>query len=317
MITALLLSLTALSQPVPPSPAAEYDVTWSAPKVYVEGKPYKAHVQIKVNGKAEIPTWMFEPGAFNIDGKPVEERKNKDKIDAGKGAELQLDLDIGAAIAASKAYGKKDFKLTFGGSSDSKPVDVRVFVPAEKGIDFIDDKKIASADLASYYVLLDTNRGPMVVEFWPDVAPNHVRNFLDLAYTGFYDGTLFHRVGAGFMIQGGDPNTKDASKQAAWGTGEGPRKLKSEFNAKKHVRGVLSMARGGDPNSASCQFFVMDAPNPGLDGKYTAFGALVDGFDALDKIVNSPGARIDAGTVRPNEPQKIESAIVVRAPAKK
>ncbi len=307
-------------------PVAAFDVTWTAPKVYVEGKPYKAHVTIHVTGKAEIPTWMFEPGAFSIDGKPVEERKNKDKIDADKGAELQLHLDLGPAIAASKGFGKKDFKLTFTGSSDSKPVDVRVFAPAAKGLDFMDDKKMPAADLADYFVVLDTNRGTMVLEFWPDVAPGHVRNYLDLAYSGFYDDTLFHRVGPGFMIQGGDPNSKDASKQAEWGTGSGPRMLKHEFSSKKHVRGVLSMARGGGRtpqedekfwDSASSQFFIMDGPNPGLDGKYSAFGMLVDGVDVLEQIAKSPGKNVDAATFRPNEPQKLLSATVVRAPAKK
>jgi cyclophilin family peptidyl-prolyl cis-trans isomerase len=307
MITAFLLAL----------PAAAYDVTWSAPKVYVEGKPYRTHVEIKVTAKAEIPAWMFEPGAFQIDGKQIEERKQKEKIDAGPGAELTVDLDLGPAIAASKAFGKHDFKLAFAGASDSKPVDVRVLVAADKGLDFMDEKKVPAAELANYAVLLDTNRGPMTVELWPDVAPNHVRNFLDLSYTGFYDGTLFHRVGPGFMIQGGDPKTKDASNPQEWGTGQGPRTLKAEFSTKKHVRGVLSMARGNDVNSATSQFFIMDAPNPGLDGKYSAFGMLVDGFDTLEKIVSSPGKAGPDGTIRPAEPQKILSATVVRAPAKK
>ncbi len=316
MIATILLSLSA----------AAYDVTWTAPKVYVEGRPFRTHIEITINSKCEIPAWMFEPGAFTLDGKPIEEHKSKDKINSEAGSKLNADLDIGAAIAASKAYGKHDFKFAFGGTSDGKPIEVRVFIPVEKGLNFIDDKKIPTADLANYFVLLDTNRGPMTLEFWPDVAPNHVRNFLDLSYTGFYDGTLFHRVGPSFMIQGGDPNTKDASNAGAWGTGNGPRMVKHEFSPKKHVRGVLSMARGGGStpkedekfwDSASSQFFVMDGPNPALDGKYSAFGMLVEGFDALEKIANSPGHAGPDGTIRPAEPQKILSATVVRAPAKK
>src|SRR5882672_1938433 len=120
--------------------------------------------------------------------------------------------------------------------------------PAATGLDFM---KIDAKELVNYHVVLNTNQGEMEFEMWPDVAPNHVRNFLDLAYTGFYDGVIFHRVIPGFMIQGGDPTTKDAKRQAEWGTGQGPRKLQSEFNKKKHLRGVLSMARGDDPNSAS------------------------------------------------------------------
>jgi peptidyl-prolyl cis-trans isomerase B (cyclophilin B) len=156
----------------------------------------------------------------------------------------------------------------------------------------------------------------MVAELWPDVAPKHVRNYLELCYTGFYDGTLFHRVGPGFMIQGGDPNTKNAKAPDTWGTGQGPRKLNAEFNAKKHTRGVLSMARGDDPNSATCQFFVMHATSPGLDGKYSGFGTLIDGFEALDKIATAPGTPIPnmPGTFRPNEPQRIEHAVVLVAP---
>jgi peptidyl-prolyl cis-trans isomerase B (cyclophilin B) len=159
----------------------------------------------------------------------------------------------------------------------------------------------------------------MEVELWPDVAPNHARNFLDLAHSGFYEGTAFHRVAPGFMIQGGDPNTKDEKKRAQWGTGRGPRMLKSEFNAKKHERGVLSMARGDDPDSASSQFFVMDAEYPSLDGKYSAFGHLVDGFDALDKIVNTPGtASPTDGTITPTEPPRILKTLVVHiSPEKK
>jgi peptidyl-prolyl cis-trans isomerase B (cyclophilin B) len=161
---------------------------------------------------------------------------------------------------------------------------------------------------------LETNRGNMVAELWPDVAPKHVRNFLDLAYSGFYDGVLFHRVWPGFMIQGGDPTTRDPKASATFGTGNGPRTLKAEFNAKRHTRGVLSMARGGDVNSASCQFFVMHAAAPDLDGKYSAFGTLLDGLDTLDKIATAPGTTIETGTIRPTEPQKIEHALVLVAP---
>ena len=316
MIAAVLLTLSA----------GPYEVTWTAPKVYVEGRPYRTHLEIAVNSKSEIPVWMFEAGAFTLDGKPIDDKKNAAKVTSEAGSKINADIDIGPAIAASKAFGKHDFKLAFGGTSESKPVEVRVFVGADKGLNFMDEKKIPAADLSNYYVLLDTNRGPMTLEFWPDVAPGHVRNFLDLSYTGFYDGTLFHRVGPSFMIQGGDPNTKDESKAASWGTGNGPRMLKHEFSQKKHVRGVLSMARGGGAtpkedekfwDSASSQFFVMDGPNPGLDGKYSAFGMLVDGFDTLDKIANSPGKAGPDGTIRPAEPQKIISATVVRAPAKK
>jgi peptidyl-prolyl cis-trans isomerase B (cyclophilin B) len=108
------------------------------------------------------------------------------------------------------------------------------------------------------------------------------------------------------MIQGGDPQ--------GTGAGNGPRTLQAEFNERKHERGVLSMARGEDPNSASCQFFVMHATTPGLDNIYTAFGRLIAGYEALDAIANSPGVPIPrVGGVRPNEPQKLIKATVIMA----
>jgi peptidyl-prolyl cis-trans isomerase B (cyclophilin B) len=169
--------------------------------------------------------------------------------------------------------------------------------PAETGLDFM---KMPLEQLAQYHVILETNQGAMEVEFWPDVAPNHVRNFLDLAYTGFYDGTIFHRVIPGFMIQGGDPT--------GTGTGDGKRKLKAEFNKKPHEPGVLSMARSQSPDSASCQFFVMHARSPHLDGQYSGFGKLVSGQEVVDKIAKTKTKSGD----RPVQEQKIEKARVVK-----
>jgi peptidyl-prolyl cis-trans isomerase B (cyclophilin B) len=170
----------------------------------------------------------------------------------------------------------------------------------EKGLDFL---KLDARELAGFHVVLQTSQGEIEVELWPDVAPNHVRNFLELAYTGFYDGKTFHRVIPGFMIQGGCPT--------GTGTGSGPRRLKSEFNAKKHEKGVLSMARSSDPDSASCQFFIMHAAYPSLDGQYSAFGKAVRGQDVVDKIATTKRTPGD----RPVEPQVIRKAIVVRTAA--
>jgi peptidyl-prolyl cis-trans isomerase B (cyclophilin B) len=128
----------------------------------------------------------------------------------------------------------------------------------------------------------------MVLEFWPDVAPKHVENFKSLAKKGFYDGTAFHRIMKGFMIQGGDPNTKDLGKESTYGQGGPQHSVNAEFNARKHVRGVLSMARSANPNSAGSQFFIMLDTNPGLDGQYTAFGKLIKGDDVLTKIGDTP-----------------------------
>src|SRR5208283_3033394 len=140
----------------------------------------------------------------------------------------------------------------------------------------------------SEVAILTTNAGEMVLEFWPDVAPGHVENFKKLAKQGFYDGTCFHRIIKGFMIQGGDPLTKDASQENAWGTGGPGYTIKAEFNDHSHQLGVISMARSSDHNSAGSQFFICDGDASVLDHQYTAFGHLIKGEDVLQKIADTP-----------------------------
>jgi peptidyl-prolyl cis-trans isomerase B (cyclophilin B) len=135
--------------------------------------------------------------------------------------------------------------------------------------------------------VIKTTEGEMILEFWPDVAPGHVENFKKLANQGFYDGTCFHRVIKGFMIQGGDPLTKDDANKARWGTGGPGYQIKAEFNDKPHLRGVLSMARSNDPNSAGSQFFICHGDPRSLDRQYTAFGKLIKGDDVLEKIATT------------------------------
>ncbi|MCI5072141.1 peptidylprolyl isomerase [bacterium] len=146
---------------------------------------------------------------------------------------------------------------------------------------------------------METTMGTIELEFFPDKAPKHVENFIKLAQDEFYDGTRFHRVIPGFMIQGGDPNSKldDKSKHGTGGPGY---TVDAEFNDTKHVRGVLSMARSSDPDSAGSQFFIMVDDASHLDGQYTAFGRVTDGMDVVDKIV---AAERDA---RDNPLEKIE-----------
>ncbi len=155
-------------------------------------------------------------------------------------------------------------------------------------------KAEAKTTAAKEVAVLKTTEGEMVLEFWPDVAPGHVENFKKLAKQGFYDGTAFHRVIKGFMIQGGDPNTKDESKKSSWGMGDPGYKIKAEFNEKPHVRGVLSMARSGHPDSAGSQFFICHNTASSLDRQYTAFGKLIKGDEVLEKIATTqtePGDR--------------------------
>jgi peptidyl-prolyl cis-trans isomerase B (cyclophilin B) len=156
------------------------------------------------------------------------------------------------------------------------------------------------ADAAKEVAVIKTSMGEMVLEFWPEVAPKHVENFKKLAKQGFYDGTAFHRVIKGFMIQGGDPNTKDESKRNQWGLGGPGYRVNAEFNDRKHTRGVLSMARSSDPNSAGSQFFICLADAPHLDRQYTAFGKLIKGEDVLGKIGSTPTADRDIPLARVN-----------------
>jgi peptidyl-prolyl cis-trans isomerase B (cyclophilin B) len=135
--------------------------------------------------------------------------------------------------------------------------------------------------------VINTNEGAMVIEFL-DAAPNTVANFIKLAKQGFYDGTCFHRIIKGFMIQGGDPLTKDPSKENVWGTGGPGYTIKAEFNDHSHQFGVLSMARSSDPNSAGSQFFICDGDASFLDRQYTAFGRLIKGEEVLKKIAGTP-----------------------------
>jgi len=128
----------------------------------------------------------------------------------------------------------------------------------------------------------------MMLEFWPDVAPKTVENFKTLAQKGFYDGTAFHRIVKGFMIQGGDPVTKDAGREDEWGTGGPGYKIKAEFNERPHQRGVISMARSQDPDSAGSQFFICLGDASFLDGNYTAFGRLIKGEEVLGNIGDTP-----------------------------
>lgn len=151
--------------------------------------------------------------------------------------------------------------------------------------------------------VIETTEGTMVAEFWPDVAPKTVENFKKLARDGFYNGTSFHRIVKGFMIQGGDPLTKDPNAADRYGTGDPGYKIAAEFNARQHVRGVLSMARSSDPNSAGSQFFIVLAPQPALDGQYTTFGRLTRGDDILERIGNTSVTPHPASG-EPSVPQK-------------
>ena len=135
--------------------------------------------------------------------------------------------------------------------------------------------------------IIKTSFGNIKFNLMSDIAPETVRNFSQLAKSGFYNGTLFHRIIPGFMIQGGDPNTKNSDK-STWGQGGPGYNLKAEFNSRSHLRGIVSMARATDPDSAGSQFFIVTSDSTFLDRQYTVFGEVVDGIEVADKIVNLP-----------------------------
>lgn len=153
-------------------------------------------------------------------------------------------------------------------------------------------------------VVIDTSHGSIEIRFLPEKAPQHVENFLTLARSGFYDQTIFHRVIPGFMIQGGDPNTKGMDK-SQYGMGGPGHHVKAEFNDQPHVRGAVSMARSQHPDSAGSQFFIVVSDSNFLDGQYTVFGEVVSGIEVADTIVSQPRDRQD------NPLQRIEMTIRV------
>jgi peptidyl-prolyl cis-trans isomerase B (cyclophilin B) len=170
-----------------------------------------------------------------------------------------------------------------------------------------DKKETTVSNSTNEVAVIKTDAGEMVLEFWPDVAPKTVENFKTLAKKGFYDGTAFHRIIKGFMVQGGDPLTKDDSMQHRWGTGDPGYKLKAEFNSKSHVRGVISMARSQNPDSAGSQFFICHGDPTFLDRQYTAFGKLIKGDEVLEKLATCKTGAQD----RPVERQGVESVRIV------
>ncbi|MDH5427918.1 MAG: peptidylprolyl isomerase [Nitrospirota bacterium] len=153
--------------------------------------------------------------------------------------------------------------------------------------------------------MLKTKFGEMEIVLFPDLAPKHVESFLKLAESGFFNGTIFHRIIPGFMIQGGDPLTKDPANRSRYGTGGPGYTVPAEFNKVVHEKGILSAARTADPNSAGSQFFIMVDKAPHLDGQYTVFGEVVKGVEVADTIVGQPR------DLRDNPVERIEMTIEV------
>ena len=175
-------------------------------------------------------------------------------------------------------------------------------------------QKEAPMNSSNEVAVIKTSEGDMVLQFWTDAAPNTIENFKKLARKGFYDGTIFHRIIKEFMIQGGDPNSKDPAKEDSYGEGGPDHNIKAEFNDHPHERGVISMARGPDPDSAGSQFFICLAPVHRLDHQYTTFGKLIKGYDVLEKIGETPVTKNRRGEQsKPTKRVVIESVKIVPA----
>ncbi len=302
MIAHALALVAAISTP-------GVDIVHRAPELFVEGEPYGVSVEIRVEAgaTAAVPAWLLGPAAFTYNGRPVAKRAEGVTISLEPGAELTLRYDLAPALTVLENFDSKNFRLGFGAERGVAPLEVAFFEAAQKGIDFM---TLPVEQLGDYHVVIRTNRGVVRAEMWPAVAPNHVRNFLDLCYSGYYDASTFHRVIPNFMIQGG--KSKSGTRP--------PRTVKAEFSDKKHVPGVLSMARGDDINSGSGEFFVVHGPSPHLDGEFTAFGAVLEGLEVVDTIANSGNPDYPPDDTRSHVPlseQVMEKVIVVKAPKRR
>ena len=289
MIAAAALALALAT------PAEDFTITFDVPKRHVVGREFPVSLSIAVgeNG-ADVPSALFSSAAIRIDGEPVAARQLDMMVSLEPGTKLSLQYDLAPHLGEVG----ESFQIGLVHQADQPDREVPVLRGAPAGLNFTE---MAAEELAKYEVVLLTNQGDIRLKFWPDIAPNHVRNFLDLSYTGFYDGSQFHRVIPGFMVQGGQPGTPGQ---------RAPRTLNREWSDRKHVRGVLSAARlPGQPDSATSEFFIMQRPAPHLDGEYSAYGEAILGLDVVDKIVSVPRNRQN----RPNEPQVIEAALVVPA----
>lgn len=289
----LLCAGAALVASALPIAAGDPTISIQLPGTWLRGEPYVATLTLRAAADgSSIDAWMLTAAAFTVDGSLIGTRA-EGRIELAPDSEIQMRIPLERALPESDS-----FELAYGMLGAQR---VFALSPAPK-TDFMDAAAVSNEQLSGYWAVLLTDQGAMVAELWPEVAPGHARNFLDLCQSGFYDKLSFHRVIKGFMIQGGCPQ--------GTGGGNGPRRLQAEFNDRKHVRGVLSAARTSDPNSASCQFFVVHAPASHLDGQYTGFGKLVAGYEALEAIANTRVGAQDKPLVR----QGIARAFVMRVP---
>lgn len=275
---AALGTFAAISQGVARTSPQEADgkakFSATAPTLYVEGEPFEVVLRVEADADKDtlVASDALTPASWLVDGKPLTRRGGDASLRLLPGQALETTLDLAPLLADRMGDDLRDFRVEY--SEGGEPVEVIFLGLPESGIDFM---ALPEEQLTNYQVVLETSNGPVWIELWPDVAPNHVRNFLDLCASGFYDGSPFHRVIPAFMVQGG--RAKDGSAA--------PRKVNAEFSQRPHEAGVLSAARlGTDINSASSEFFIVHQASRHLDGSYSAFGKVISGMDAVNGIVD-------------------------------
>jgi dolichyl-diphosphooligosaccharide--protein glycosyltransferase len=254
------------------------------------------------------PTGQYEPGATAIFSKDI---KYPENATAQQPLRLAYSSDSFRSAKPGLFFGVLIYEVNhnYNPKPTSDPYNEVVTNEEKFSINTPMTNTSMKSTNESKLAILDTSQGPITMEFFPDVAPMTVSNFEKLAESGFYNGTVFHRIVKGFVIQGGDPNTKNSTDTAAWGTGDPGYKIKAEFNNIQHNRGIVSMARSSDPDSAGSQFFIVLNDSRFLDNQYTAFGKVIDGMDAVDKIAALPTIQND----QPQDPNlaKINSIKIV------
>lgn len=319
-------SEASVARPAPVLSAASasqrgVELSATIPSLFLEGEPFVVSLDITATGDSpvDLPAWMLTPAAWSASRKALQRRPKKASVPLQPGQVLTVTLDL-APLIQERFPKPTDFSLAVEGAKDTKQDVIWLGAP-EADIDY---STLSQKLLEDYQVVLFTSGGPIWVELWPDVAPYHVRNFLDLCDSGFYRGSPFHRVIPGFMAQAG--RSKDGKPA--------PRKVQAEFNSRRHVAGVLSAARlGSDMDSAESEFFIVHRTSPHLDGAYSAFGQVLAGMEAVEAIVDTVekndrlleklkkgGVRIDDRNPQvamalhdPFPLQTIDRAVVVRA----
>ena len=280
MMKSLALVLPLLTASLASQAGVEVTLKPVADVVMATSKTADLVLTVQVTQKADVPLTLLSGMKLKctVNGQPgpslSEEVSGTVSLAAGTKIERRISVELTRVVPTVDQEGLTRISFEWVGKEASTVISI---APDLREIE------VSQFDLTHTKVNLVTNYGEMLIKFYPDKAPKHVENFIKLSKDGFYDGTKFHRIIRGFMIQGGCPNTKEGATGRP-GAGSPGYSVDAEFNDTRHVKGVLSMARSSDPNSAGCQFFIVHAPAQHLDGQYTAFGELVTGMDTLDKI---------------------------------